>query len=123
MTDKAILPLRDRDTVTNILFDKGNVDDESIDLVIEKMGEESLRAGKEIMGMTVDPAKMTAPLYVLGFDGSKIGIETPMDVNKILAEEFGAGDYVIIEPGGHNYMLEKNWRAFAEKFESWINAM
>ena len=96
---------------------------QTIDLVIEKMGEESLRAGKEIMGITVDPAKMTAPLYVLGFDGSKIGIEAPMDVNKILAEEFNARDYVIIEPGGHNYMLEKNWQAFAEKFKSWIDAM
>jgi hypothetical protein len=27
---------------------------------------------------------------------------------------------MIIEPGGHDYMLEKNWQDFACQFETWI---
>jgi hypothetical protein len=27
---------------------------------------------------------------------------------------------MIIEPGGHDYMLEKNWQDFAQQFETWI---
>jgi pimeloyl-ACP methyl ester carboxylesterase len=120
VTDKAILPMKDREMVKAILFDKGNVDEESVNLVLDKIGEESLRAAKEIMNMEVDPGKITAPLYVLGFDGSKIGIQSPADANRVLADEFKARDYKVIEPGGHNYMLEKNWQVFAQQFEAWI---
>jgi pimeloyl-ACP methyl ester carboxylesterase len=119
-TDKARLPMKDRDMVKAVLFDKGNVDEEVITFVLENLGEESLRAGAEIMQMEVDPANISAPVYVLGFDSSKIGMHVPIDVNKILAEEFKARDYKVIEPGGHDYMLEKNWQDFARQFETWI---
>jgi pimeloyl-ACP methyl ester carboxylesterase len=123
ITDKAILPMKDREMVKTILFDKGNVDEEAIDLVIEKIGEESLRVGQEIMQMALDPEKITVPLFVLGFDSSKIGMEASVDLNKVLAEEFKAKDYKVIEPGGHNYMLEKNWQDFAQQFETWVSSM
>jgi hypothetical protein len=32
-----------------VLFDKGNVDEEVVTFVLEHLGEESLRGGKEIM--------------------------------------------------------------------------
>jgi pimeloyl-ACP methyl ester carboxylesterase len=120
LTDKARPPMKDRDIVNAVLFDKGNVDEEVVTFVVENLGEESLRAGSEIMQMEVDPANITAPIYVLGFDSSKIGMHWPIDVNKVLAEEFNAKDYKVIEPGGHDYMLEKNWQDFAHQFETWV---
>jgi len=120
LTEKSILPLQDREMVQAMLFDKDNVDEDAINCVLKHMGEESLRAGVEIMNMDVDPAKISAPIYVLGFDSSKLGIQVSMDVNKVLAEEFNARDYKVIEPGGHDYMLEKNWQDFARQFEAWI---
>jgi pimeloyl-ACP methyl ester carboxylesterase len=119
-TDKARPPMKDRDMVKAVLFDKGNVDEDVVTFVVENLGEESLRAGTEIMQIEVDPASISAPVYVLGFDSSKIGMHVPIDVNKILAEEFKARDYKVIEPGGHDYMLEKNWQDFAQQFETWI---
>ena len=122
LTDKSLLPMRDRDMVKAVLFDKGNVDEEAVTFVLEHLGEESLRAGTEIIQMEVEPTNITAPIYVLGFDASKIGMQVPIDVNKVLAEEFKARDYKVIEPGGHDYMIEKNWRDFASQFEIWITA-
>ena len=120
LTDKARLPMKDRDMVKAVLFDKGNVEEEVVTFVVENLGEESRRAGTEVMQMEVDPANISAPVYVLGFDSSKIGMQVPVDVNKVLAEEFNASDYKVIEPGGHDYMLEKNWLDFARQFETWI---
>ena len=108
--------------VKAVLFDKGNVEEEVVTFVLENLGEESLRAGTEIMQIDVDPASISSPIYVLGFDSSKIGLQVPIDVNKVLAEEFKARDYKVIEPGGHDYMLEKNWQDFAHQFETWIDA-
>jgi pimeloyl-ACP methyl ester carboxylesterase len=119
----AIMPMKDRKMVKNILFDKDNVDEKSVDLVLKMIGEESVRVGGEIMQMELVIDKITSPLYVLGFDASKIGIEIPVDLNKILAEELKARDYKVIEPGGHNYMLEKNWQEFARQFDKWVNSM
>ena len=117
----AIAPMKDREMVKRILFDESNVDEESVNLVLEMMGEESARVGGEIMQMELAPERITSPVYVLGFDASKIGIKTPIDLNKVLAEELKAKDYKIIEPGGHDYMLEKNWREFAHQFEVWTS--
>jgi hypothetical protein len=122
-TGNSIPPLRDRAKVEAMLFDKGNVDEESINLVLEMSCEESARVGKEIMGMDIDSAAITAPVFVLGYDTLKIGVQAGADLNKILVEEFNAKDFKVIEPGGHNYMLEKNWADFAAQFESWINAV
>jgi hypothetical protein len=35
-------------------------------------------------------------------------MQVPININKVLAEEFKMGDYKVIEPGGHDFMLEKN---------------
>jgi pimeloyl-ACP methyl ester carboxylesterase len=116
----AIMPLKDRRQVMAKLFDEGNVDEGAVDLVLENMGEESVRASGEIMRMELSPEKISAPIYVLGFDLSKLGAPVPADPGKILAEEVSARDFKVIEPGGHDYMLEKNWKDFARQFELWI---
>jgi pimeloyl-ACP methyl ester carboxylesterase len=118
----AIVPMKDRALVEKMLFDKDNVEKESVDLVLKMLGEESARVGGEIMQMELVPEKIRAPLYVLGFDANKIGIKMPVDLNKVLAEELKARDYKVIEPGGHDYMLEKNWQEYAHQFEVWINS-
>ena len=122
ITAGAIMPLQDKEMVKAMLFDRGNVDEEVVDLVVKMMGKESARVGGEIMQMELTPEKITAPVYVLGFDARKIGMELPVDLNKVLAEVVKAKDYKVIEPGGHNYMLEHNWRDFARQFEVWVNA-
>ena len=119
-TGNSIPPLRDRAKVEAMLFDKGNVDEESINLVLKMSCEESARVGKEIMGMDINSKKIAAPVFILGYDTSKIGVQAGMDLNKILVEEFNAKDFKVIEPGGHDYMLERNWPDFAEQFESWV---
>ena len=118
----AIMPIQDRKMVKALFFDKGNVDEETVDLVVKMLGKESARVGKEIMQMELTPEKITAPVYVLGFDIRKIGMDLPVDLNKVLAEELKAKDYKVIEPGGHDYMLERNWQDFAQQFEVWISA-
>jgi pimeloyl-ACP methyl ester carboxylesterase len=120
---KATMPLKDREKIKARLFEKGNVSDESVELVLEKMGEESVRAAGEIMQMELSLDKITAPVYVLGFDLAKIGVTMPFDPSQVLAEEVKARDLKVIEPGGHDYMLEKNWQKFAEQFESWVASM
>ena len=122
VTDKAILPMKDREMAKKMLFEKGNVDEETVDMVMKMIGEESVRAGKEIMQMEIAFDKITAPVYVLGFNVAKLGMQLPVDLNKVLAEEAKAKDYKVIEPGGHDYMLEKNWKDFAAQFETWISA-
>jgi hypothetical protein len=119
---KAIMPLNDREKLKAKLFDRENVDEKTVDLVLDKMGEESVRASGEIMQMELFADKISAPIYMLGFDLAKLGVTMPADPCKILADEVKARDFKVIEPGGHNYMLEKNWKAFAEQFETWIEA-
>jgi pimeloyl-ACP methyl ester carboxylesterase len=121
ITAGAIMPIQDREMAKALFFDRGNVDEETVDLVVKMLGKESARVGKEIMQMELTPEKITAPVYVLGFDIRKIGMDLPVDLNKVLAEELKAKDYKVIEPGGHNYMLEHNWQDFARQFEVWIN--
>jgi pimeloyl-ACP methyl ester carboxylesterase len=119
----AIMPLKDRERVKTLLFDEDNVTEETVNFVTQMLGEESARVGVEIMNMELNPEKIFDPLFVLGFDSSKIGISAPVDLNKVLAEELKARAYTIIEPGGHDYMLEKNWKTFAEQFHKWIHSL
>jgi non-heme chloroperoxidase len=119
----AIMPLKDREWVKGLLFDKDNVAEETVDFVIKMMGKESARVGVEIMNMELNPEKISVPLFVLGFNTSKIGIVLPVDLNKVLAEELQASAYTIIEPGGHDYMLEKNWETFARQFQEWMESL
>ena len=118
----AIMPMKDRALVEKMLFDRDNVEEKNIDLVLKMLGEESAKIGGEIMQMELVPEKISSPLHVLGFDANKIGIKMPVDLNKVLAEELKARDYKVIEPGGHDYMLEKNWQEFARQFEVWISS-
>jgi pimeloyl-ACP methyl ester carboxylesterase len=119
---KTVPPLGDREAILSRLFERNNVEDENVDLVLEQMGEESVRAYGEILNLPLNPSKVTAPVYVLGFDTAKLGMKMPADLSQILAEEFDAKGIRTIEPGGHNYMLEKNWKEYAVQFETWIHA-
>jgi len=120
--NQVVLPTKDREVVKRVLFDRDNVDEEKVSFYLDNLGEESVRAIQEITNIVLDQAKITAPVYVLGFDTSKIGINAQVDICKVVAEEIGAKDYVVIEPGGHCYMHERNWQEFAKQFEAWINA-
>jgi pimeloyl-ACP methyl ester carboxylesterase len=70
----------------------------------------------------VDAQKISCPVYVLGFDLKKIGLEYPVDLNRVLARYYHARDSQIIEPGGHLFMLEKNRDEFAQLIERWLTA-
>jgi pimeloyl-ACP methyl ester carboxylesterase len=119
---KTVPPLGDKEAILSRLFERDNVEDENVDLVLEHMGEESVRAYGEILNLPLNPSKVTAPVYILGFDAAKLGMKIPVNLSEILAEEFDAKGIRTIEPGGHNYMLEKNWKEYAFQFENWIRA-
>ena len=121
--DGAIMPMKDREQVKALLFDEDNVTDETVSFVIKMIGKESARVGMEIMNMELKPEKISAPLFVLGFNAAKIGITVSVDLNKVLAEELKAKAYTVIEPGGHDYMLEKNWKTFAHQFQEWVHSL
>ena len=46
--NKVKLPLKNRETAKTILFDRTNVDDDSVDYLLNHLGEESVRAMQEI---------------------------------------------------------------------------
>ncbi len=102
------------------MFDPGNVDDKTLEMTHKMLGEESARAVQEMKDVDVDAGKIRCPVYVLGFDLKKIGLDYPINLSKELATYYGARDYRVIEPGGHIFMLEKNWEEFAKTIEGWL---
>jgi pimeloyl-ACP methyl ester carboxylesterase len=119
-TGAVIEPHRDREKILTTVFDRDNVDSGVVDLVLEKMGPESARIGGEIMDMVLEPEKVKAPVYILGFDITKSGRKMPVNMDEVLSEAYRAKRVVSLKPGGHNYMLERNWRDYAELFLQWI---
>jgi pimeloyl-ACP methyl ester carboxylesterase len=103
------------------MFDQGNVEQEVLLACHQIMGKESARALHEMQGVEVDASEIRCPVYVLGFDLRKIGLDYPVDLNRILSRYYNARDMQLIEPGGHLFMLEKNWEAFARLLEQWIS--
>ncbi len=102
------------------MFDRGNVEPEVLLACHKSMGKESARALKEMQQVEVDAQKISCPVYVLGFDLKKIGLAYPVDLNRVLARYYNARDMQMIEPGGHLFMLEKNWESFARLIEQWL---
>ena len=102
------------------MFDSGNVDQEILEMTFQKMGEESSRAIREMKDVEVDAEKIQCPVYVLGFDLEKIGVHYPVNLSEELERYYQARDYQVIEPGGHMFMLEKNWEDFACLIEKWV---
>lgn len=102
------------------MFDPGNVDPEILEIAQQKMGEESSRAIREMKDVDVDAEKIKCPVYVLGFTLGKIGLNYPVNLSEELALYYQARDFRVIEPGGHMFMLEKNWKDFAHLIEKWI---
>jgi pimeloyl-ACP methyl ester carboxylesterase len=86
----------------------------------QKMGKESLRALQEMKDVEVDAEKIGCPVYVIGFDLKKIGLNYPINLSEELARYYKALDCRVIEPGGHLFMLEKNWEEFAIQIEQWL---
>ena len=74
----------------------------------------------EMKDVLVDAHKIQCPVYVLGFDLKKIGLNYPINLSEEMARYYRARDYQVIEPGGHMFMLERNWEEFARLIEKWL---
>jgi non-heme chloroperoxidase len=120
MKDSRVISDDDPQKLIGYMFDPGNVAPDVLLRVHRAMGEESARALHEMQQVEVDAQKIKCPVYVLGFNLKKIGLEYPLDLNQELARYYHARDLQIIEPGGHLFMLEKNWEAFARLIEKWV---
>jgi pimeloyl-ACP methyl ester carboxylesterase len=118
--DRVVESDSDPQKLIGYMFDRGNVEEEVLLECHRMMGKESARALHEMQGVEVDALKIRCPVYVLGFDLKKIGLAYPVDLNQVLARYYHAKDLQIIEPGGHLFMLEKNWEAFARLIEQWL---
>lgn len=120
MREKVLESDKDPEKLLGYMFDRGNVDPEILKMCHRMMGKESARALQEMKGVEVDPQKVKCPVYVLGFDLKKLGVNYPIDLNQELAKYYQAKDLQIIEPGGHMFMLERNWEDFARLIEKWL---
>lgn len=120
MTAKVMESDEDPQKLLGYMFDPGNVAPQILEMCHRKMGKESARALQEMKDVEVDPEKIRCPVYVLGFDLKKIGVNYPIDLNQELAKYYKARDLRILEPGGHMFMLEKNWEDFARLIEKWL---
>lgn len=120
--DGVVVSDSDPQKLIGYMFDPGNVDDEVLLRSHEIMGKESARALREMQQVEVDAQKIRCPVYVIGFDLKKIGLDYPVDLSRELARYYGARDFQVIEPGGHMFMLEKNWESFARLIETWLEA-
>jgi pimeloyl-ACP methyl ester carboxylesterase len=119
--DKVVESDNDPQKLVGYMFDPGNVEQDVLLACHRSMGKESARALKEMQAVEVDAGKINCPVYVLGFDLKKIGLHYPVDLNQILARYYNARDLQIIEPGGHLFMIEKNWEVFARLVEGWLS--
>ncbi len=120
MRDGRVISDSDPQKLIGYMFDPGNVAPDTLLRVHQAMGEESARALQEMQRVGVDARKINCPVYVLGFNLKKIGLTYPVDLNQELARYYNAKDFQIIEPGGHLFMLEKNWEEFARLIERWV---
>jgi hypothetical protein len=122
MSDNVVESDSDPQKLIGYMFDDGNVEPEVLEQCHRAMGKESARALQEMQQVEVDAHKINCPVYVLGFDLKKIGLDYPVDLNRELARYYRARDFQIIEPGGHLFMIEKNWEEFARLIEKWVKA-
>jgi pimeloyl-ACP methyl ester carboxylesterase len=120
MTGKTLQPDKDPQKLIGYMFDPGNIEPEVLQMCHRKMCPESARALLEMKDVDVDARKVTCPVYVIGFDLKKIGVNYPIDLGQELARYYNAKDFQVIEPGGHMFMLEKNWEEFAQLIEKWL---
>jgi pimeloyl-ACP methyl ester carboxylesterase len=120
MTEKTLQPDKDPQKLIGYMFDPGNVEPEVLQMCHRRMCPESTRALFEMKDVDVDAQRVKCPVYVIGFDLKKIGLDYPIDLGRELARYYGARDYQVIEPGGHMFMLEKNWEEFARLIERWL---
>jgi len=120
MGEKVLESDGDPNNLIGYMFDEGNVDDDVLEMTHKKMGKESSRAIIEMQKVNVDNENVRCPVYVLGFNLEKLGIHYPVNLSEELARYYQAADYRIIEPGGHMFMLEKNWEEFADVIGTWL---
>ena len=120
MTEKTLQPDKDPQKLIGYMFDPGNVEPDVLQMCHQMMCAESARALFEMKDVDVDALKVTCPVYVIGFDLKKIGLDYPIDLGRELARYYRAQDFQVIEPGGHMFMLEKNWEEFAQLIEKWL---
>jgi pimeloyl-ACP methyl ester carboxylesterase len=120
MSDNVVESDSDPQKLIGYMFDPGNVEQEVLLRCHRRMCPESARALLEMKDVDVDARNVTCPVYVVGFDLKKIGLDYPIDLGRELARYYSARDFQIIEPGGHMFMLEKNWEEFAQLIEKWL---
>ena len=120
MKDKVVESDSDPQKLIGYMFDPGNVEPAVLEQCHKAMGKESARALQEMQQVEVDAHKINCPVYVLGFNLKKIGLDYPVDLSRELARYYRARDFQIIEPGGHLFMLEKNWEEFVRLIEKWV---
>ena len=121
LKDMVVESDSDPQKLIGYMFDAGNVEPEVLKQCHKAMGKESARALQEMQQVEVDAHKINCPVYVLGFNLKKIGLDYPVDLSQELARYYSARDFQIIEPGGHLFMLEKNWEEFARLIEKWLH--
>ncbi|RMF93455.1 MAG: alpha/beta fold hydrolase [Candidatus Schekmanbacteria bacterium] len=108
------------ETLLDYMFERGNIDYETLKYAHSMLSLESGRALGEMKDIEVNPEKIKCPVYILGYNLEKIGVKSPIDVNNELVKFYNPRDYKVIEPGGHMFMLEKNWQTYAQLIEKWL---
>jgi pimeloyl-ACP methyl ester carboxylesterase len=120
LTDTVLESDSDAQKLIGYMFDPGNVEPHVLQMCHQRMSKESARALQEMKDVEVDAQKIKCSVYVLGFNLKKIGLNYPIDLSQELARYYSAKDFQTIEPGGHMFMLEKNWEDFAQLIEKWL---
>ena len=108
---------RDIEKLKGFNFEEDLVDEEVLREYIDKHGWESKQAAMESGSISVDPGKVTCPVYVIG---KANGFTTNMPTNQWLADYYHARDLKVFEPMGHCFMKERNWEVYARIIEEWL---
>ncbi len=81
-----------------------------------RLQEESARSGLDGLVRLPRPARVTAPVLVMG--AAEDGAVTPGEV-RATARAYGT-DPIFFDGMGHDMMLEPGWSAVAERLEKWL---
>jgi len=117
LSDGTVVMERNRDMIKKILFETGNVSEETLAQATAYLGRESAHVLKNHAFISVDPQKVTCPVYVIGRTG--YGNQKNPDLWHALADYYHAADRYISGDIGHCMYMEKNWQHHAARFEKW----
>lgn len=115
--DGLVTMTDDAQKIKGFNFEPDFVNDDIVREYIDKQGWESKQAAMESGHTSVDPTKISCPVYVIG---KEKGFSSGMPTNQWLAEYYNARDIKVFEPMGHCFMKEKNWKVYAEIIKAWL---